>query len=125
MAGRLDPEPPGRLTLKAGGRFRKLLTIFSNPKLPSIHDYYEPWTYDYATLTDAPAQEHTPVARPKSLLTGQRHQDHVVGELGRRPRRLSGHVQERPGAEEGLDAGQEVASRTRSCSTCRGSASTA
>ena len=61
----------GRLKLKAGGRFRKLLTIFSNPKLPSIDDYYEPWTYDYATLTDAPAQEHTPVARPKSLLTGK------------------------------------------------------
>jgi nitrate reductase beta subunit len=61
----------GRLALRAGGRFRKLLTIFSNPKLPSIHDYYEPWTYDYATLTDAPAQEHTPVARPKSLLTGR------------------------------------------------------
>jgi nitrate reductase beta subunit len=57
--------------LRAGGRFRKLLTIFSNPKLPSIYDYYEPWTYDYATLTDAPAQEHTPVARPKSLLTGE------------------------------------------------------
>src|SRR4051794_39666755 len=61
----------GRLTLKAGGRFRKLLTIFSNPKLPSIQDYYEPWTYDYATLTDAPAQQHTPVARPKSLLSGE------------------------------------------------------
>ena len=61
----------GRLALKAGGRLRKLLTIFSNPKMPSIQDYYEPWTYDYATLTDAPAQEHTPVARPKSLLTGK------------------------------------------------------
>jgi nitrate reductase beta subunit len=61
----------GRLALKAGGRFRKLATIFSHPKLPSIHDYYEPWTYDYATLTDAPAQEHIPVARPKSLLTGR------------------------------------------------------
>ena len=61
----------GRLTLKAGGRWRKLLTIFSNPKMPTIDDYYQPWTYDYATLTDAPAQEHTPVARPKSLLTGE------------------------------------------------------
>ena len=61
----------GRLALKGGGRLRKLLTIFSNPKMPSIQDYYEPWTYDYATLTDAPAQEHTPVARPKSLLTGK------------------------------------------------------
>ncbi|MHB8187669.1 MAG: 4Fe-4S dicluster domain-containing protein, partial [Dermatophilaceae bacterium] len=61
----------GRLALKGGGRFHKLATIFSNPKLPSISDYYEPWTYDYSTLTDAPAQEHTPVARPKSLITGK------------------------------------------------------
>ena len=61
----------GRLKLKGGGRFKKLLTIFSNPKLPSINEYYEPWTYDYATLTDAPAQEHTPVARPKSLISGK------------------------------------------------------
>src|SRR6478672_3908370 len=61
----------GRLTLRGGGRFRRLLSIFSNPKLPSIQDYYEPWTYDYETLTNAPLQEHTPVARPKSLLTGR------------------------------------------------------
>ncbi|WP_221493818.1 nitrate reductase subunit beta [Actinomadura coerulea] len=61
----------GRLALRGGGRLRKLLTIFSNPKLPGIDDYYEPWTYDYETLTDAPLQEHTPVARPKSLLSGE------------------------------------------------------
>ncbi len=60
----------GNLTLKGGGRVNKLLHIFSNPKLPSIQDYYEPWTYDYSTLTDAPVQEHTPVARPKSLISG-------------------------------------------------------
>nr|WP_269810497.1 nitrate reductase subunit beta [Kineosporia rhizophila] len=61
----------GHLVLKGGGRIRKLASIFSNPKMPSIKDYYEPWTYDYSTLTDAPAQQHTPVARPKSLLTGK------------------------------------------------------
>jgi nitrate reductase / nitrite oxidoreductase, beta subunit len=60
----------GRLTLRGGGRLRKLFTIFANPKMPSIDDYYEPWTYDYETLTNAPLQEHTPVARPKSLLSG-------------------------------------------------------
>lgn len=48
-------KPNGRLTLRAGGRLKKLLNIFSNPKLPSIHDYYEPWTYDYETLTSSPA----------------------------------------------------------------------
>ena len=61
----------GRLKLKGGGRLRKLLTIFSNPKLPSINDYYEPWTYDYDNLTTAPLQEHTPVARPRSLISGE------------------------------------------------------
>jgi nitrate reductase / nitrite oxidoreductase, beta subunit len=60
----------GRLTLKAGGRLKKLATIFSNPLLPKIGDYYEPWTYDYENLTTAPAQRDIPVARPKSLLTG-------------------------------------------------------
>jgi len=60
----------GRLTLRSGSRLRRLFTIFSNPKMPSIDDYYEPWTYDYETLTNAPLQEHTPVARPKSLISG-------------------------------------------------------
>ena len=61
----------GRLSLKAGGRGKKLLQLFSNPLMPSIDDYYEPWTYDYETLTNAPAQEHSPVARPKSLISGK------------------------------------------------------
>jgi nitrate reductase beta subunit len=61
----------GRLKLKGGGRLRKLLTIFSNPKMPGIDDYYEPWTYDYDNLTSAPLQEHTPVARPRSLISGE------------------------------------------------------
>ncbi len=61
----------GRLVLKAGGRVKKLLQIFSNPKMPSIQDYYEPWTYDYETLLNAPAQKHFPVARPYSLISGK------------------------------------------------------
>ena len=61
----------GRLKLRAGGRLKKLMTIFANPVLPDIDDYYEPWTYDYDMLLSAPQGEHTPVARPKSLLTGE------------------------------------------------------
>jgi len=61
----------GRLKLKGGGRFRKLLTIFSNPKLPSISDYYEPWTYDYEKLISAPLGDQMPVARPRSLISGE------------------------------------------------------
>ncbi|MER5426990.1 nitrate reductase subunit beta [Streptosporangium roseum] len=61
----------GRLRLRAGGRLRKLSSIFANPLMPSIQDYYEPWTYDYDRLFSAPMQEDTPVARPKSLITGE------------------------------------------------------
>ncbi len=45
----------GRLALRAGGRLKKLATIFGNLDLPLIDDYYEPWTYDYASLITAPA----------------------------------------------------------------------
>ncbi|MDF2507577.1 MAG: narH [Microbacterium sp.] len=61
----------GRLKLRSGGRLAKLARIFSNPKLPEIHDYYEPWTYDYDMLINAPKGAQVPVARPKSLLTGE------------------------------------------------------
>jgi nitrate reductase / nitrite oxidoreductase, beta subunit len=61
----------GRLQLRAGGRLKNLLTVFASPKMPSLDEYYEPWTYDYENLTDAPLQEHSPVARPKSLITGE------------------------------------------------------
>ncbi len=61
----------GRLTLKAGGRFKKLLGIFASPVMPKLEDYYEPWTYDYETLVNAPLGDDFPVARPKSLITGE------------------------------------------------------
>ena len=77
----------GRLTLKAGGRFKKLLTIFANPVLPNIRDYYEPWTYDYEKLTDAPLGDDFPVAQPRSLITRRADGRRVERELGRRPRR--------------------------------------
>jgi nitrate reductase beta subunit len=51
-----------RLKLKAGGQIKKLLTIFSNPDLPQIDDYYEPWTYDYEKLITAPLSKHDPVS---------------------------------------------------------------
>ncbi len=61
----------GRLVLRTGSRAKRLLQIFANPLLPTIQEYYEPWTYDYETLTTAPVQQHTPVARPKSLISGE------------------------------------------------------
>lgn len=58
------------LTPRAGGRLRRLLNIFANPLMPSIKDYYEPWTYDYERLTTAPLSDDVPVARPRSLISG-------------------------------------------------------
>jgi nitrate reductase beta subunit len=61
----------GRLKLKQGGRTKRLMSIFSNPKLPEVGDYYEPWTYDYETLLASPASKNIPVAQPKSALTDE------------------------------------------------------
>ena len=61
----------GRLALRAGGRLKKLATIFGNPGMPLIDDYYEPWTYDYANLIEASAGPRTPVVSPRSRLTGK------------------------------------------------------
>jgi nitrate reductase / nitrite oxidoreductase, beta subunit len=61
----------GRLQLRAGGRLRKLLSIFYNPDLPSIDDYGDPWTYDYQTVIDAPLGTPNPSAHSISALTGR------------------------------------------------------
>ena len=68
---RLEARPPRALKLKAGGPLKKLASIFRNPDLPTLDDYYEPWTYDYDHLINAPSSELQPVARPKSLVTGE------------------------------------------------------
>jgi hypothetical protein len=56
-----------RLTLGAGGRLLEC-HILSNPLMPNVPNLYAPWTYDELLIT-MPAQ-HTPVARPTSLLAG-------------------------------------------------------
>lgn len=61
----------GKLQLRSGSKTNRLLNLFYNPNLPEIDDYYEPWNYDYETLTNSPARKTQPVARPKSSLTGE------------------------------------------------------
>ncbi|NUU21728.1 MAG: nitrate reductase subunit beta [Streptomycetaceae bacterium] len=61
----------GKLRLKQGTRLKKLAQIFANPVLPTLEDYYEPWTYDYRNLTTAPLGDDYPVAAPRSLVTGE------------------------------------------------------
>ncbi|HXZ76774.1 MAG TPA: nitrate reductase subunit beta [Streptosporangiaceae bacterium] len=64
-------DAKGGLQLKAGGRLRKLLSIFYNPDLPTIDDYGDPWTYDYQTIIDAPLGTPNPSAHSISALTGK------------------------------------------------------
>ncbi|MBB3869014.1 nitrate reductase subunit beta [Parageobacillus toebii NBRC 107807] len=61
----------GELQLKSGSKTTRLLNLFYNPYQPTIDDYYEPWNYDYETLTTSPEKRHQPVARPKSAITGE------------------------------------------------------
>ncbi|MEV6579951.1 nitrate reductase subunit beta [Streptomyces sp. NPDC051582] len=61
----------GRLVPRSGGRARRLATLFANPRLPSLSDYYEPWTYDYENLINAPLGDDVPTAAPRSLIDGR------------------------------------------------------
>ena len=69
--GGWERRPNGKLVPRSGGRIKRLATIFANPLMPSIQDYYEPWTYDYETLINAPLGDDFPVASPRSALTGR------------------------------------------------------
>ena len=62
----------GQIEPRQGGRWSLLMKLFANPNLPEIDDYYEPFTFDYQHLHTAPEMKAPPVARPRSLITGQR-----------------------------------------------------
>ena len=117
----------GEFQLRSGSRFSRLTKIFSNPVLPEMSDYYEPWTYEYDTLISAPLGEHTPVARPKSLISGKPMQirwsanwdDDLGG--GRWPPRTPSWSR----SETRSANGSRWSSSRPSCSTCRASANTA
>ncbi len=64
-------EKNGKPDLKMGGKSSRLLNIFHNPDLPKLDDYYEPWTYDYQELFNAPEGADQPTARPVSMITGK------------------------------------------------------
>ncbi|MCW5960707.1 MAG: nitrate reductase subunit beta [Pyrinomonadaceae bacterium] len=64
-------ENGGNPSLKMGSKNSRLLNIFHNPDLPKLDDYYEPWTYEYEKLFDAPEGSDQPTARPISMITGK------------------------------------------------------
>ena len=56
-----------RLQSKLGG----LAKLYFNPDLPDLEDYYEPFTFRYADLFNAPEGDDQPTAIPVSQVTGK------------------------------------------------------
>jgi len=61
----------GSIRLKSTGKGRIITNIFHNPSMPTMDDYYEPWTYKYEDLFNAPEGTDQPTARPISMVTGE------------------------------------------------------
>ncbi len=74
----------GKLEPRMGSRIGLLSKIFANPDVPALDDYYEPFDFDYQHLHNAPAGKHQPIARPRSLITGQRMKRSKTARTGKR-----------------------------------------
>jgi nitrate reductase / nitrite oxidoreductase, beta subunit len=61
----------GAVVPRQGDKTKILLNIFGNPNLPTMEEYYEPFTFDYGHLQAAGECKNPPTARPISLLTGK------------------------------------------------------
>ncbi len=94
--GGWELDEKGKLRLKSTDKTRTVTNIFHNPSMPSMDDYYEPWTYRYQDLFDAPEGTDQPTARPISMVTGEPIEIEGRPELGRRPRRVADLRGERP-----------------------------
>lgn len=61
-----------KLQLFQGNNLSILSSIFANPHLPEMRDYYEPFTFDFSKLSGSKRFRTAPSARPYSLVTGER-----------------------------------------------------
>ena len=58
--------------LRGAGKVKGMKVLFHNTNLPTIDNYYEPWTYQYDKLFDSPEGDDQPTAEPISLITGEK-----------------------------------------------------
>lgn len=77
--GGWERKDDGEIVPRIGGKLNVLANIFANPDLPQIDDYYEPYDFDYQHLHTAPESKHQPVARPRSVISGDRMEKIVGG----------------------------------------------
>lgn len=60
-----------KLNLRLHTRTGALAKLYYNPDLPSLEDYYEPFTFRYADLFTSPEMDDQPTAIPISMVTGK------------------------------------------------------
>ncbi|MCR4373795.1 MAG: nitrate reductase subunit beta [Acidobacteria bacterium] len=61
----------GKLQLRSMSKAKSVTNLFHHPNMPTLDDYYHPWTYDYQHLFNAPEGTDQPTARPISMVTGE------------------------------------------------------
>jgi len=59
------------LKLRLHSRLKGLMSLFFNPSLPALKDYYEPFTFRYQDLFNAPEGDDQPTAIPISMINGK------------------------------------------------------
>ncbi len=57
--------------LKLQNRLETFGNLFSNPNMPTMDDYYEPWSYEYDQLFNVAPMDDQPTARPVSKIDGK------------------------------------------------------
>ncbi len=62
----------GKTELRLGNRPKVMSQLFSNPYLPQVDDYYEPFTFDFSSLKGKKRLSTPPSAQPYSMITGKR-----------------------------------------------------
>ncbi len=75
-------EGSDRPSLRQASRFWLMMNLFYNPVLPQMEEYYGkgPFTFTYEDLHSAtPTKLSQPVARPKSMITGEEDIDITYG----------------------------------------------
>jgi nitrate reductase / nitrite oxidoreductase, beta subunit len=60
-----------KLELRLHSRTSALARLYYNPDLPSLEDYYEPFTFRYNDLFDCAGRDDQPTAIPVSMVTGE------------------------------------------------------
>jgi len=60
------------LRLKAMGKGPTLLSMFFQPNMPKLEDYYEPFDFDYGNLYGAKGGDDQPVAEAFSQISGEK-----------------------------------------------------